>query len=79
MSTGARKEKDEPILMDPVHKQPIGLDVAFAEAGIISGQRMILVYGRKLFAGGKHLNYLIQQVNVVFSFCRKPEILFEFV
>ena len=40
---------------------------------------MILVYGCKLFAGGKHLNYLIQQVNVVISFCRKPEILFEFV
>ena len=51
MRTRPEEKQLQLFLLDPVHKQPVRLDMAFPEAGIVAGQIMVPVLGIQLFSG----------------------------
>lgn len=53
MRTCSGKKQDEVIPIDTVDQQPVGLDMAFTEADVISGQFVVTVLHREAFASGE--------------------------
>ena len=51
MRTRPEEKQLQLFLLDPVHKQPVRLDMAFPEAGIVASQLMVPVLGIQLFSG----------------------------
>lgn len=50
------------IMIDHVYEQPVWLNVTFAESNVITGQRVITVFGVKNGLLQQLLQYVLQQV-----------------
>ncbi len=56
--------ENELIVINHVYEQPVWLDVTFAEASVIAGQSVITIFDIKLILIQKHLQHVLQQVQI---------------
>ena len=62
MRAGSGQKEDQISVINAINKQPVRLDVAFPEVGIIAGQCMIHILWRKRFLPGKPIHNLFQKI-----------------
>lgn len=79
MRSCSSQKQNQPVTVYLIDMQPIGLNMTFTIATVVTGQQMISIFGFKRFSICKSSNDLFDFSKVISSHLRKYQILLELI